>query len=670
LNEGAAPRRFRLSVLRISTDVGSRRRRGFVDRRTVARWRAAPLTRLIVAAGLAIATGSLAVAQELAADGDRRSSLDRTPLVPQVRGPLLAPRDGVLGIPVSIRAADAADAPLLTPGTAAYLEGLPDEATVVLEDGRRLAGLVAVLAPPTVADLRSLREAAWPRGWTRRAGAGDVLSPTEARRLGRPGAALLLVRTPPDAAGPIRLGDRSIDVRWRPWDAPYTGLPLPGADQPRLAREARPDRPDPEDPLSWWRWVLLADELGWRPPPPPGADERTRRVAEHLAARWRIALGRLGAAHPGVASTLRDALTVRLDASAVTADDDPLARPIGPPPPELPAAIAGWRTDPDDLERVVSRLLDVDRPISRLASEVVAWSDALEPILAWPEAPDPGVTESVVLHLGNRTTAPSTVRLSWTSTLEGAREVVLPPRSLCRIELRRPLGGTEAGTQETPAADDDRSRGTASPPGTSAAAARTRPDVLQVIDRRSRSRRIAWAPLPIVVRPPGLDLAPAPRLTLAAVERGAIDDAAAMGGLAMNARVRRRAGRWEVFVECRRPPGTEDDAVELWLGPVDGGRILHVPESGPTRWLIGGAGNAADSGAPDPSPVVSRRSWADRWYARIVIPPAWIGDGRLDLALRRMVDGSPGGDVTAPGPVPAWGADPGRLRLDLRRWDD
>jgi hypothetical protein len=689
LNAGARHEPIRLSVLRDSPPRGSRVARGWIGisresprERRSSRRRLAVRTRVIMAFVLGSLAGPVTAAAGVA------TAAPSTPLVPLVRGPLLAARDAVLGIPVAATTDGPASAVSIDPA-------LPDTAIVRLADGRELEGLIAILAPPTTSDPRSVRVAAWPDTWTRGPGTVTVLAPSEARRRGRPGPALLLIRTPPDAEGRLTVGQQTLDVRWRAVDRPYTGVPLPGPTQPRLAREARADRPDPDDPLSWWRWVLLADELGWRPPPPPG-DERSRRLAEHLAAQWRLGLARLGTSNPGVASALRDALTVVLNASAPASSADPTGRPAGPAPPELPPAIAGWRSNPDDLNDALRRMLDLDRPIARVASELVVWIDAYEPVLAWPEAPDPAMTGRVALHLANRSNRPETIRIAWEADPRSGRTVVLPARSLCRLDLRRPRPDLDltddaargAGREIVGGGSLGRDDPVLESNGEAAAGARTRPDVLLVTDRRSTTRRIAWAPTAIVVRPPGIDLSPTPRLTLAAVERGAFEDAAAVGGLSMSARVRRRADRWELFIECRRPPGTADDAIEVRLGPIGGGRILVVPESGEPQWSLGvleagdapaGGGDrphpwsatAASVPATDPPPVFARRSWADRWYVRVEIPTRWVQDGTLDVAIRRRLDGGQrDADITAPGPAPAWQEDPGRLRLDLRRWDD
>ncbi len=665
--------------------------------------------------------------------GDADASADRdgpTPpaageLRPLVRGPLLAPRGGVLGIPVAAasRPADAAasgsppEASRFAggPRDAFGLAGLPDAAVVRLADGRELDGLVAVLAPPTVTDLRDLRRTAWPAAWTRGRTRLSVLAPSVARGLGRPGPAVLLVRTPADAGGAIEVAGRRIPVTWADPAAAYAGVALPGADRPRLALEARPDRPDPEDPLDWWRWVLLADELDRRPPPLPPGDERSRRVAEQRADHWRLALGRLGARHPGVASTLRDALTLTLPAedAIVTAggilplgpsgparpaagrDAGPATRPApeagssrggaaaaagaatpGPAAP-LPPAIAAWRTASPEVDRILAGLLDPDRPVSRIAAEIVAWSDATPAVLAWRASGDDPSPERVRLMVANRSIEPRRLRLAWEGRgPSAAREAMIPGRQALRLELPRP--------PRTASAEPGRRAIGLGPDRREGAADDGRPDVLLLTTPGARTTRLAWPPPVVPVRPPGIDLRPVPRLTLAVIEEGTLRDPAAVADVTATARVRRRAGRWEVFIECERPPGTEGDVVELLLGPAGDARVLRIPEDGPVTWrrpaaVAAEAGRrdaprgtdaAAGPDAAGPTPRVDRRSWRDRWYARVTLPPRWVRGGTLDLGLRRGIDGDPiAGTATAPGPAEPWAHDPGRVRLDLRGWD-
>ncbi len=607
-----------------------------------------------------------------------------TRLVPLAAEPIIAPIDGVLGIPVSVAieedAAASSRPAVAAIGSPALLSSLPDTAAVRLGDGRVLEGLLAVLAPPTPSDPEGLRAAAWPADWTGRTGGITVLAPSEARRRERPGMAILLLRTPADAAGAIELDGRRIDVQWRRWDQPYTGSPLPGEDRPRLAAEPRPDRPPVDDPLSWWRWVLLADEIGWRPPPPRGADERPRGVAEHLAARGLRGLARRGEAHPGVASAVRDALTLRLDADragAASGDARPTAdmrRWNAEDPSSLPASVAAWRSDPADLERILARMLDPRIPIGRVAEDLVVWADAVDPLPAFAAPPDPGQPDLVRLFLGNRDLRPATVRVSWEpgpsagrppDAATPPRELVLPPRSLCLIVMPRPAAATKwLGTAGSDPARDA--------PSSAAAAAAPAPQiVLLVTDRRGRSRRLAWpAAIADAIRPPGADLVPVPRLTLEAIERGALSDPAVLAGFQCSARVRRRGGRWEVFIEAQRPPGVTDDVLELWTGPVGRAAVLRVPESGELGWRmeLPGLPTAEAIAPPGPRPEVVRRSWADRWFARITLPADWTAGDELLLAVRREAPG--GGDLTVPGPAPAWGGDPGRVRLDLRAWDE
>ena len=94
------------------------------------------------------------------------------------------------------------------------------------------------------------------------------------------------------------------------------------------------------------------------------------------------------------------------------------------------------------------------------------------------------------------------------------------------------------------------------------------------------------------------------------------------------AHLRRREGRWEIFFECRRPAGgagataapagRDEESITLLLGAGDAGDAavaLIVPEQG--AWQVA-------RGADDGTLQVHRRSAADRWLCRLVLPDAWL----------------------------------------------
>ena len=107
--------------------------------------------------------------------------------------------------------------------------------------------------------------------------------------------------------------------------------------------------------------------------------------------------------------------------------------------------------------------------------------------------------------------------------------------------------------------------------------------------------------------------------------------------------------------------GTE--AVTLLLGPACVPDVALVcPETGPWRTFI-----APSTGVPE----VYRRSFADRWYCRVVLPPQWLPDPIDGVPLRIGVVRSherSGDQESAPYALLPWRLDPGRFALDLGAW--
>ena len=174
-----------------------------------------------------------------------------------------------------------------------------------------------------------------------------------------------------------------------------------------------------------------------------------------------------------------------------------------------------------------------------------------------------------------------------------------------------------------------------------------------------------------------------PALTLAEIESGRqlrVDPSRAT-----TMHIRRLWGRWEVFFECRRPrdetpaAGTDDplqsfarplevrgvEAVTVLIGPEESPiAVLTVPENGWHRLFAGGN---------DGTLQVHRRSFADRWHCRIVLPEAWlpvlkeISPLRIG-GIRSHGDGS--AIETTPGTSAPWRQAPGRAAITLGAWDD
>ncbi|NNF42668.1 MAG: hypothetical protein HKN62_06415 [Phycisphaerales bacterium] len=511
----------------------------------------------------------------------------------------LAPRGGVMQIPLTAA----------QPGT-----GWPATLPLELADGVRLQGTVAWLH-------RTRLESAAARRWTADASGLGVrtIAPTDDTSRVDLGSPLLLVRLPPDGGGSVVFMGEPLSPRWFDPPPPATG--------PALKLESRPDRPDPASPLEYWRWTLLADQLGQSPPEIAFSDPAAAFLAEHYATIWRSALARLAAASPGVAAACRDQLTrIAMDG-------------------EQP--FAAWVAQPAVVNDLLERCLDPDRDGDRLARAALAWSDAQSPLIAWPELV---AAQEVRVAMVNQGLRPLVVRGRWTHVEEDVPIAVeIPAGQLTIVRLDRPPPPTPGLLGEVPE----------EPPAVLTLTASGVPPI-----------RLAVGPRHLEARPPGVFLTPfrAP-LTLAELQAGRQRAVAANRGTI--AHVRRRAGRWEIFVDCRRPTpttlGPQAEAVTLRLGPPQTPfATLLVPESGVVRRLDG------DETLPN-SLLVERRSYTDRWYMRMVVPDPWGGDpgpiGLFRLGCRRQ-HGDGEATETAPLTGPPWRRVTGAAEIDLNRWDD
>jgi hypothetical protein len=511
----------------------------------------------------------------------------------------------------------------------------PSTIAVELEDGRRLIGRVIWITP---------RQPASQRRWTEdpRLVTVRFIEPDDDSSSGR-GLPFLAVDLPSDAAGSIALLGHTLQPIWRDPTAPYAGAPIAGADQPRLDRIASPALPDPNSPFEYWRWVLLADRLDRRPPPPGDHDDAAALVARHVADLWRIGLARLSERSPGIAAACRDRLT------RLCHDDE--------------REIAAWVADPDTLRDLLDMLLDFNRPLESVARDALSWADGLEPVLLWPVSHD---EVSVTIAGLNRSFDQVVARVQFSDSDDVPVAVVFPAGELTRVRIDRPAVATP------------QSGFVIDPPPTESRAL--------VIDLGRRTRRITVGPRLVSAQPPGVMLGwLQPPLTLADVEaqgRRSLPAAAVT-----TAQLRRRADRWEIFFECRRsspsakPHAADADraapspttwqilrgreGVSLLVGPADKPNVvLAVPEHGDHRLVLGD-----DHG----SLQVHRRSYADRWYCRLVLPDQWLTP--VDPSAPKQIRFGcvrTHGDSTAieTGPftgVP-WRQAPGRVHVRLDQW--
>lgn len=526
----------------------------------------------------------------------------------------IAPRGGVMLVPLGAR----------RPGTS-----WPRSLGLTMSDGTRLHGQVIWFAPSRPRPVTRRR-------WTEEPPRPVVraVAPTDDSSVPAAGAPYLVVRLPEHGAGPIRLSSQTIHPRWRDPSRAYTFDPLPGDDRPKLEVTASPDRPDPDSPFAYWRWVLLADRLDHRPPAPDRYGEIGGLVAEHFAALWRIALGRLAEHSIPTAAACLDQLT------RICTD--------------RPHRFAGWVVGADELDELLSGLLDFRRDGDRLVADARGWLRIRPPLAAWSER-DHG--DRVTLALVNRSLQPLVARVQWEGRSEPPMTVELRPGALTLVDIERPAAAAAAGAPAT-IPDDPMVR------------------LLSV----TASGEMQMLPIgrPVTtVRPPGFVLPPPrPPLTLAAIETGR--GARVPPEQATLVQVRRLRGRWEVFVECARPAsarpfaqpnGPDEDesmrgveAITLLLGPEAGPAVvLAVPESGPRRML---------EGIDDGTLEIHRRSYEDRWYCRIVLPTAWLPDPTAVLIGLRRSHGDGDAIETTPKTGPPWRQTASRAMIDLTGWDD
>ncbi len=531
----------------------------------------------------------------------------------------------------------------------------PSEMTLTLQDGRELTGRVGWITrqpPPPVR--RWSRD---PRGLEARAVRPDDRSTPD-----RPGRAVLLVRVPEDGSGSIRFGPSTMHPFWVDLPAESIGREGEGSPAP-LAREWRDDRPDPDSPFEHWRWVLLAERLDRRAPDPPPAknsektreetgEEITSMIAQHFADLWRAGLYRIEARRPDLASLLRDNLTW------IGRDDDD-------------RSIAVWVAATSRTNELLGILLHPTRSKEIILDRAQEWADQEGRIVTWVVRETAAKVELALLNPGFRRRVAT---LEWDRPDQIPLAVELLPGSLTHTTIDRPPRPEEGPRLRRP--------------GSRAAA----PDEDHLEIRVGEEQRtLSFGPRVHEVRPPGFVFPSLrPPATLASIRR---DDGTTVDpAFDMLAQLRKREGRWELYIECRRPtdegsattiephPGDSPDSPEamrhresftLWIGEPEASRqprlVLIVPETGPVRFLDG----SDHAGTFE----VHRRRYRDRWIARLVLPDEWldliVGD-ITSLALVRTFAHHEGLAAT-PGQPRPWGdvlkgIDP--VQLDLTNWSD
>jgi hypothetical protein len=455
----------------------------------------------------------------------------------------------------------------------------------------------------------------WPRPLKWVSSDGPVAVTTEAIAPNQllPGAPMLLVPIPWDASGTLAAFGGEWEVEWLDSLPPLKGEPLQAG--------INDHSPALDDPFEYFRWVLEAERRGQTPPPFQGTPH-ARRLAESHALRWRVALARTARASRGIADELRDRLLA-------TATDDTR--------PNDDQRVAGWITAPRGLILLQSMLL---QPSAINAKDVaragLAWVEARPPFSAWYESV---AGDQVVLAILNPSPAEVLIEAQWQGE-DAPSGLLCPEHSISRHVLDRPSAALAAPSSSN--------------------------EFLLLAAPRGGPIRLDAGAGSMPVRPPGALIGPMLLpLTLAAANGGYRDsppiDESTLAIL------RRRFGRWEVFVECRRRNLDEVDRFLLQIG--ESKRLIALLEvSSKGVWRVRRGGEV-------PSLGVDVESFADRWRCRILLPEAWLVEaieadsgGLIRLGIRR--DGPGARRQFAGLTPPAWNSEISELGFDLGTWGD
>jgi hypothetical protein len=467
---------------------------------------------------------------------------------------------------------------------------------------------------------------------------------------------VLLVELPDDGDGDIRLEGQKLRPVWldRPLSAFRAGeTEVRGA----MVAATGPQWPDPIAPAEYWRWALLAGRTGATPPPVEQFGEPGSLVARHVADLWQIAMARLAQIDPDLAQRCLHLLTMTGRDGART--------------------IAMWPTEERDVGALLNVLLNRSARDDAIRKAAAAWLEMRSPIVAWPEVE---LHTAVRIAIINRSADVVSVRFTWLRENVEATAALLEPGVLTRVEIERPM---ESGRvilrdvkQQAPARQD------------------------LLVECGSWQQQFAFGQRVVEARPPGVSLPPliAP-LSLAEIQ--AQQRRIVPTDRSTFVSVRRLDRRWEVFMDCRRPApadhtrhdgnaserppaevagmqnaargessrfeqlrGTEAVALVLGSGDLRGEeeRIVIVPESGFHEVVGGSPGDVQ----------IHRRSYADRWYARVVLPDDWlVREDQAPLLLGCVRSHGDGAELElGPGSALPWRLDPGRAVIDLTPWDD
>ncbi|MCC6677355.1 MAG: hypothetical protein IT436_09440 [Phycisphaerales bacterium] len=523
---------------------------------------------------------------------------------------------------------------------------------VKLDDGRSPPALLRRIEITPEVDIGS---------WAPPAGVWRVLGPADVQREGAAVVWVLAVDLPPDglgqglwvngkrwelnwAASPEMLAAQHPELRWESPVKPEARA------SPMLAKLVEPDR---LSPARRWRYRLAMDglrSLTGREASIVDAtsagtafeDPLLESLAEETDARWAAALANLRLTNPDVARRLaaRLALVVEFTGALGRRDGSAIHAPA-------------WVADQDDLERLVSDLLDPNLPAKRRAARASAWLEAQAPGVGWvvDDARAGDAVSGASLSTVGIANLTEVSTLGWVALDRASQAPGMTPVGAAAARAFT-LPGERAATAAAYAeaqhkltfhAGSWKSAGTVMsgrlgvmPPGLTIgpllpdwtmadwAGASKRPMVVEA----------EWATAAMLFKGP-------PPVGTAAGARGSADGPALSG--------------WTLYIECRRPVGGVEgpqEFIRVWLGPT--GRSRLVVRAGPE-----------DAEGTSPGVHVVRE--AGRWALRFDIPGSCIEpDGTLRLGLER---GDARGVHSAwPRRMLPWQSEPGRLAIDTGAW--
>lgn len=393
------------------------------------------------------------------------------------------------------------------------------------------------------------------------------------------------------------------------------------------------DAPESSAPIDAVRRTLWRRHVNPDAPAAPDADNALPALlARQTAGRWCAALRDLRLIDPALGLEI-ERLLIR------TAWDGP-------------TRFAAWPAAPEQLAELEATLLAraIDRPGDEpWAMRLRSWAARQVESAAWIEQDAGG---EVHLALANLAAQRQEARLNFTDRPREVTRLDLAPRSISRRVLDRP---PQSPSQRLAVAVGDEVH------------------ALPLLDAQ------------VVVLPPGRTFSiPWRHWTLDAWLAGRpqpIDD-----GRATIIRVQRspERGHWEIIVTCALDRAFEravageggadplrdlahwrelagHESITLLLGPHEHPIVAATirPDGSMRDW-------ARSNLLRDEDVRVAQRE--GRWTAIVALPEALVSEGVLEIGALRMHEGEDAVDCF-PWPALPWRCDPGRLRLDLSRWE-